>query len=164
MTALERAIEFAKDKHATSRKWAGEQLYWHHLADVEATVLAFKPDAGEELRCAAWLHDVVEDCGVSLQEIEDNWGSYVRALVWAVTNGPGANRKERAAPTYARIRSTPGALLVKLADRISNVRASVGTPWLEMYRKEHPAFRIALFNGNWLSMWNELDRLFAAPT
>ncbi len=54
---------------------------------------------------------------------------------------------------------------LKLADRIANVRAcraGGNTQKLRMYRKEHLAFRAALFVEDWADpMWAELDRLLA---
>ena len=54
--------------------------------------------------------------------------------------------------------------ILKLADRIANARACAheGHRKLGMYRKEHPAFREALFREGWAdAMWTELDKLLA---
>lgn len=111
-------------------------------------------------QAAAWLHDIVEDTPVKLKEIEEQFGSLVAALVEAVTNEPGANRKIRHALTYPKTRAMPLAVYLKLCDRISNVRA--GGALRQMYRKEHEDFRRALYTpGLFEPMWAELDRLLA---
>jgi hypothetical protein len=44
-------------------------------------------------------------------------------IIYAVTNDKGKNRKERAGVKYYEgIRKTPGAVFVKLCDRIANVQ------------------------------------------
>jgi (p)ppGpp synthase/HD superfamily hydrolase len=118
---------------------------------------------------AAWLHDAVEDTGLTHGEVEQTFGYGVGRLIWAVTNDPGKNRKERFENTYPKILLVGrDALFLKLADRIANVRASIQGPdaidesLLKMYRKEYPEFQRALRRPGIMSeMWDELDRMFA---
>ncbi len=91
------------------------------------------------------------------------------ACVDLLTDQPGANRKERKAKTYAKLAEVTGptelALLVKVADRLANVRACVEdrkvSLW-ELYRSEQAAFRQAAYRlGLCDDQWEELDRLLS---
>jgi (p)ppGpp synthase/HD superfamily hydrolase len=153
--ALRVARFFATVKHA-GQLYSGVP-YTHHLAAVEAVLVRFGVD-DEVMRCAAWLHDSVEDTGTKLKEIAEMFGDDVAELVGAVTNEKGENRKIRAALTYPKIRKTPRAVTLKLADRIANVEN--GGKLLEMYAKEYEDFKRALYTpGENEEMWARLDLL-----
>jgi (p)ppGpp synthase/HD superfamily hydrolase len=96
---------------------------------------------------ATWGHDLIEDCRVSYNDVKDHLGQEVADIVYAVTNEKGKNRKERANDKYyGGIRNTPGAVFVKLCDRIANVQYSkmTGSRMFEMYKKENLEFTKAL--------------------
>lgn len=155
------AAGYAAARHGDQRY--GDRPYVAHLAAVrevlEAAVASSDLDAvtRRALGLAAWLHDVVEDASVPIAEIESRFGADVAALVWAVT-GVGANRKERNAGAYAKIRANPHAAWLKLADRIANVEASAERPdKRSMYAAEHPSFRAALDGLGSPALWARLD-------
>ncbi|TNE83942.1 MAG: HD domain-containing protein [Deltaproteobacteria bacterium] len=142
----------------------GERPYLAHLMTVAENLRRYGID-DPELIAAAWLHDTVEDTDVSVSQIASAYGERVAAVVSAVTTSTeGATRKERMATTYPRIAATPGAVLVKLADRIANVEACWRS-WdarLFKYRDEYPGFRSALkVEGEGDAMWDHLDKLLA---
>ena len=169
--ALKVAKFFATVKHGT--QLYGGLPYTHHLAAVEGVLRRFgapptsKTDPScrlEELHLmdplfiAAWLHDVVEDTDTKVKEVREMFGSIVADLVAAVTNEKGENRKVRGMLTYPKIRNTPGATRLKLADRIANVES--GGTMVDMYRKEYEDFRRALYTaGENEDMWAHLDGL-----
>ncbi len=164
-TKLEEARAYAAQAHAAFTYGDGVP-YTVHLAGVEQVLRRFGvTEAAEpELLIAAWLHDVVEDTGRSVDEVRERFGARVAELVWAVTNEPGPNRKERHLKTYPKTLATPGAVRLKLADRISNVEASLKArkDLLSMYRREYPGFRQALHRpGEADPMWAHLDDLFS---
>ena len=85
-----RAKEFAKEKHDDNpiverrfRKYT-KKPYWTHCERVAntLTMVGMKP----EVVAAAWLHDLVEDCPVTSEEIEKLFGTKVARLVAEVTN------------------------------------------------------------------------------
>lgn len=91
----------------------------------------------------AWGHDLIEDTRVSYNDVKDNLSQYAADIIYAVTNEKGRNRKERANDKYYEgIRNTPGAVFVKLCDRIANVQYSkmTGSRMFEMYKKENDDF------------------------
>ena len=156
LTAVPR---FAERAHQGQRY--GEEPYTLHLEAVVATLERFGWD-DPALLAAGWLHDCVEDCGVALDDIEALAGPRVAALVDAVTDGPGEDRSERKAKPYRQIPRTPGAIAVKLADRIANVQASLETrpELVQMYAKEQPVFRERLHRpGEADEMWRALEEL-----
>lgn len=157
------AAGFAAGKHAAQRY--GEAPYVTHLAAVRSALgdaLESAPEtAREALVIAAWLHDVVEDTDVAASEIEARFGADVGRLVWAVT-GEGTSRNERTSSAYAKIRATPDAAFLKLADRIANVEASADRPDKRaMYRAEHAAFAEALRSLGSPALWARLERALA---
>ena len=96
---------------------------------------------------ATWGHDLIEDCRVSYNDVKDALGQEAADIVYAVTNEKGKNRKERANDKYYEgIRRTPGAVFVKLCDRIANVQYSkmTGSRMYEMYKKENRNFTESL--------------------
>jgi (p)ppGpp synthase/HD superfamily hydrolase len=79
-----RARQFATEAHLGQvRKYTGEP-YITHPAAVVALVKTVRHTP--EMVCAAWLHDVVEDCGVPLQEITSRFGHKVADLVEQLTD------------------------------------------------------------------------------
>lgn len=154
------AAGFAAGKHAAQRY--GDAPYVTHLAAVRAvleTVLGDAPEAARgALTLAAWLHDVVEDTPTPASEIEARFGADVGRLVWAVS-GEGDTRSARTSSAYAKIRATPEAAFLKLADRIANVEASAERPDKRaMYRAEQASFAEALRSLGAPALWARLER------
>jgi len=118
------------------------------------------------LACVA--HDLIEDTRTSYNDVKTVLGQHVADIVYAVTNEKGKTRKERANDKYYEgIRNTPGAVFVKLSDRIANVMYSkmTGSRMFEIYRKENKDFQASL--GRYASaehyepMFAHLDNLFS---
>lgn len=121
------ALEFARKAHGDQQRKYSEEAYIEHpirVADLVRTV-----DHTPEMICAAYLHDVVEDTPVSLQDIERKFGRKIAGLVEELTdeyekkNYPHLNRKLRKEKEVARqARISPEAKTIKLADVIDNTR------------------------------------------
>jgi guanosine-3',5'-bis(diphosphate) 3'-pyrophosphohydrolase len=162
---VDRARRIALAAHADQRY--GEHPYRVHLEHVEEVLRRFPHTA--VMRAAAWLHDAVEDTGLTVAEIAAELGDEVAAIVAAVTDEPGATRAERKPRTLAKLgRASPEARAVKLADRIANLEASAAGARRDlqaMYEREYPEFRRALHvAGEHDAMWAALDRLIAPAT
>lgn len=147
--------------------------YTHHLQDVECVLVRYGFD-DEDIRVAAWGHDMVEDTRgkpnqVKPRDIEEHYGEEVAILIEAVTDEDGPNRKAKKALTYPKIRAAGvRAVALKLADRIANVEYGMlngNIKMGQMYVKEYPEFRFALHVSTMTSfqrlvpMWNRLDEL-----
>lgn len=124
-----RARLFATAAHAAVgqlRKYTFEP-YIVHPAEV-AEIVRSVPHTEAQL-AAAWLHDVVEDTGVSIELIREEFGREVADLVgWLtdVSRPDHGNRAARKAIDRAHTAAAPAeAQTVKLADLISNTRSIV---------------------------------------
>jgi len=159
---IENAKMIAEILHC-NQKYDNED-YIFHLKNVYMVLIEFGFE-NEDLLCAAWLHDSVEDTQMKLSLIEKYFGHEVSSLVYAVTNEVGKNRKERNLKTYQKIQNNFRATSLKLADRIANVRQCItknNTNLYEMYKKEYDIFRYTLkldIGTTNDSLWKELDKL-----
>lgn len=120
---IAQAEAFARKAHAgQTRKGEGAEPYAIHLEEVAALVARF--GGADEVIMAAWLHDTIEDCAVSEAEIRDRFGAAVAAMVVELTDDKALPKAER---KRLQVVNAPGksegAALVKLCDKMSNVRA-----------------------------------------
>ena len=79
---IKRAYHFAEEKHAGVNRGSGEP-YINHVLRAARSVAEW--GAESDVIMAALLHDVVEDCDVTLADIEKQFGSNVADIVDAVT-------------------------------------------------------------------------------
>ena len=128
MTPLEeKALDFATRAHKEQVRKYTEEPYINHPAAV-AEILR-KSGARPEVIAAGYLHDVVEDCDVSLEEIEAEFGPDVAKLVDEVTDksrpedGNRATRKAIDRDSLAK--ASPEGQTIKLADLIDNTSSIV---------------------------------------
>ena len=171
---VERARLFATAAHAAVaqvRKYTGEP-YIHHPTEVAGIVESV--GGTDEMIAAAFLHDVVEDTGVSLDLIRVEFGDEVAQLVCWLTDvskpedGPRAVRKgiDRAHTALA----TPQAKTIKLADLIANTRSIMvhDKNFAQVYVKEKAALLEVLTEGNqelyrraqaYIDAWNNRTEL-----
>lgn len=125
-----------------------------HVAKQNIHLIKDSNDGEEAFRdsviIAAWGHDLIEDTRVSYNDVRESLGYQAAEIIYAVTNEKGKNRKERANNKYYEgIVKTPGAVFVKLCDRIANVQYSkmTGSRMFEMYITENDSF------GERLGVW-----------
>ena len=123
-----RAADFAARLHTHQRR-KGEAMepYFNHLAHV-AVLLA---DAGADanLVAAGYLHDAIEDQGVSQAELADAFGPDVAELVAHATDDktlPKERRKRLQVEHAPHL--PPRAQMLKMADKISNLEALLSSP------------------------------------
>lgn len=158
---VQRAREVALRYHGDQKY--GENPYFVHL-DAVVGVLKEHGLHAPHLLAAGYLHDTLEDTDCTREALRNEFGETVVSLVDAVTDGEGASRKEKKARSYRLINTTPEAVVVKLADRIANVRASIADNprRLGIYASEHSAFRATLYHSEdalAAPLWSTLDRL-----
>jgi (p)ppGpp synthase/HD superfamily hydrolase len=156
---IEEARKFAVDAH-------GDQLYgtlpyFKHLDDVHA-VLVETGHTELNILASSFLHDAMEDTGISYNDIKKVFGIEIAEIVYCLTDERGRNRQEKHEKTYPKLRSNPDSIIVKLADRIANTRQSLDTEsnMYVMYQKEYKQFRWTLFvPGHGTQLWTILDSL-----
>ena len=134
------AAEFAVDRHGD--QMYGVKPYIYHLRAVVSTVQAYHV-WDKHILAACYLHDVLEDTATTKEELVREFGPYIADMVDACTDGTGKNRNERKKRPYGLIPRVPGAVTVKVADRLANVIANrvEGNAHLsKMYQEEHFLF------------------------
>jgi guanosine-3',5'-bis(diphosphate) 3'-pyrophosphohydrolase len=140
--AILSAANFAAEKHAAQkRKESAAEPYINHLLEVAhlvSTALS-KPDTN--LIIAALLHDVIEDAGVTETDLEQRFGSDVADLVAEVTDDKTLPKAERKRLQIVNApKKSVRAQMIKLADKISNLRAILSSPpadWSLERRREY---------------------------
>jgi len=120
------AARFAALKHNGIFRKYTNQPYIIHPARV-AGMVSVLPHSTEEMVATAWLHDVVEDCGVSEQTINELFGNTVYSTVVYLTN---PSKKHKDLPRYLRKKmdrewigvASKEAKIIKMIDRIDNLK------------------------------------------
>jgi guanosine-3',5'-bis(diphosphate) 3'-pyrophosphohydrolase len=121
-----RAFNFAYQLHEGQYRKSGEPYIAHPIA-----VAGLLRDLGGDsvTIAAGFLHDVVEDTDITLEEIEERFGTDVRQLVEGVTKLSKFNfssKTERQAENFRRMFMAMAkdirVIVVKLADRLHNMR------------------------------------------
>ncbi|MEO8656342.1 MAG: HD domain-containing protein [Ramlibacter sp.] len=128
--AFVKAVAFAADKHRNQRrKDADASPYINHPIAL-ANVLANEGGVDDAtVLCAAVLHDTIEDTETTADEIRALFGQKVAAVVLEVTDDKSLEkqlRKQRQVEHAPHISTE--AKLVKLADKISNLRDILASP------------------------------------
>lgn len=159
---IEQAREFALIAH--QGQMYGTKPYQIHL---DAVVNIVKP-YGEAAQVVAYLHDVVEDTPVTVARVGDIFGEFIATCVAIVTDEAGDNRRQRKDKTHQKMKSVSGelqlALIVKAADRLANMRASVAgkrDELIAMYVAEYLDFKVAVYRkGLCDDLWQALDDIY----
>jgi GTP pyrophosphokinase len=126
LALLPRAFHFAVERHGAARRLSGELYITHPLA--VADILA---DMQMDLvgLVSGLLHDVVEDAGATIEEVRREFGEEVGRCVDGVTKLRKIkmySREERQAESIRKMLlamvSDPRVIIIKLADRLHNMR------------------------------------------
>ena len=113
----------------------------NHVLEVAKLVSSALSEDDTNLVIAALLHDTVEDTNTTRQELEEKFGSDVADLVFEVTDDkslPKAERKRLQVVNASK--KSVRAQMIKLADKISNLRAILSSPpadWDFRRKKEY---------------------------
>lgn len=129
---LDSALAFALDAHAGQARRSGEPFAIHPI--TVATILAeLKMDT--DTIVAGLLHDTVEDTEVSIDDIRDGFGGGVATIVGGVTDGPASEPAANQCELLLAMSADWRVLLVKLADRLHNLRTLQHMPRAKQVRK-----------------------------
>jgi len=136
---LLKALAFAAAKHKDQRRKDVEASPYINHPIALADILCNEGHVTDiEVICAALLHDTVEDTATSPEELEAEFGKTIRDIVVEVTDDktlPKQERKRRQIDHAADL--SDKAKLVKLADKIANLRDVANSPppdW-DLYRR-----------------------------
>ena len=125
MKMVRTAYNFAAVAHKDQKRKTGEPYIIHPIA--VARIVAEEMGLGANPVMAAFLHDVIEDCPYTIDDIRERFGDDVAFLVGVVTKQKKAKYdKSKQVDNFRQILSSVQfdvrAILVKLADRLHNMR------------------------------------------
>lgn len=125
MKMVRAAYNFAAMAHKDQKRKTGEPYIIHPIA--VARIVAEEMGLGANPVMAAFLHDVIEDCPYTIDDIRERFGDDVAFLVGVVTKQKKAKYdKSKQVDNFRQILSSVQfdvrAILVKLADRLHNMR------------------------------------------
>jgi len=154
MNEVTLAREIATKAHADTNHLYDGKPYSAHLETVVAWAEYLLPmvypyttrenmDIHVPILCACWLHDVIEDCRFTYNDVRDKTNARIADLVYAVTNEKGRNRHQRANyKYYSEMAKVEGAQFVEMCDRLANIEYSIlsKSKMFKMYKEEHERF------------------------
>lgn len=119
---FDKAAQFAIDAHKGGERRGKGFPYIIHPMEAASIVATITND--QEMLAAAILHDTVEDTDVTLEQIEEVFGSRVAHLVNIETAQKGATWRARREAQIERFRlADRDSQIVALGDKLSNLRA-----------------------------------------
>jgi guanosine-3',5'-bis(diphosphate) 3'-pyrophosphohydrolase len=139
---LLKAAYFAADKHrGQTRKDSDGSPYINHPLSAALLIAETGGVYDTDILAAALLHDTLEDTDTTEEELEKQFGSRVLSLVLEVTDDKSLPKKARKQKQIDHAEHlSKEAVLIKLADKITNVRdISIHPPagWGWERRKEY---------------------------
>ncbi|HLH84101.1 MAG TPA: HD domain-containing protein [Trebonia sp.] len=165
--AVAKAVEFAIRHHGDQRRPTGAP-YLEHLLEALEILVRGAGVTDQAVLCAAVLHDVVEDTACTVDDVRREFGDRVAGLVGWVTipDAAGGDRKAVKEAYLKGLRDAPDdAILVKLADRASNVQTlrNLSLPRQREYYAQTVAYIMPLAESRdwfatWYATWRERHR------
>jgi len=163
VATLAEAVEFAAARHGGQQRKTGVP-YLEHLLEALQVLVQGAGVTSPDVLVAAVLHDVVEDTPCTLADVGAEFGPRVAELVGWVTipvPGPGESRSAARQAYLRRLRDAPrDAVLVKLADRASNVQTLRNLPLAQQrsYYEQTVAHIVPLaadkpWFADWYAVW-----------
>lgn len=130
-----RAYEVAHEAHAGQTRDEGTP-YIVHPVRVAVSLVDELNLYSPTLVCSALLHDVIEDSDVTREDVGRMFGEQIAEVVWLLTKLEDVSLTQYLASIEAAAHT--GAPIVKLCDRLDNLRSVPHTPRLE---KKHRYIR-----------------------
>ncbi len=167
--AVAKATEFALRFHGDQRRPTGAPYAEHLLEALEVLVRGARV-SDQDVLCAAVLHDVVEDTPCTIGDVRSAFGDRVADMVGWVTKPEPENGADKQAAKEAylgRLADAPDdAILVKLADRASNVQTLRNLPsepkqreyYAQTVRYIMPLAASRRWWDVWYASWQEVHR------
>ena len=148
-TALvEKAFLFAEEKHSGQFRKSGDSYIKH---PVEVMSILEKSDFGNDVLCAALLHDVIEDCGVTKEDLSQMFNPLIAEIVDAVSEikpNEKIENIEAEIKTYQKLvmmgKINLFAFYIKFADRLHNLRTIQSFPRYKQVEKVKQTQRFVL--------------------
>ena len=145
MNKVKSAELFAKRKHSHITRKDGKTPYFNHLQDVVNRLkgLGIK---NQDIICAGWLHDTIEDTDTDFDDIEEQFGLKVAKIVSEVTKDKRLPKKEREKRFVKQLQSASiEAKIIKLCDIVSNLADLHNMPSLRKKKIEQISNKMEYF-------------------
>ena len=175
---LERCYRFAQEAHEGQKRKSGEP-YFTHCVKTAAILAELHLDT--HTICAGLMHDVLEDTGITREELQVRFGANIANLVEGVTKigqyrpsvGPPTTRtpitvedrvhRKRQAETYRKLLLATAedmrVILIKLADRLHNMETLKFLTSEKCQRIAKETLEIYAPIAHWLGIWRIMSRL-----
>lgn len=151
ITVLKAADAAARWHVHQRRKGAAKEPYVNHLLEVASLVAEATGGKDPNLVIAALLHDAIEDCEVPYRLIAETFGTDVADLVMEVTDDKALPKEQRKkVQVETAHEKTSRAKILKLADKISNLRTLATSPapdWSVRRKMEYIEFACKVVAG-----------------
>ena len=164
-TNIESIRIYACNAHAEVNQRYADLPYSYHLKIAVAFGHKFKhlipEEDWEDVEGGLWCHDLIEDTRKTYNDVLKATNKVIAEYSYALANEKGRDRDHRANEKYYKgIRKYKHSTFIKLCDRLANVYHSIQTKsrMLDMYKKEQPHFREALYDGRFEEMWIQLEK------
>jgi len=135
----------------------------HSFADKYIFVFGKIPlDLIDLILAAAWMHDTIEDCRLTYNDVKAYCGGLIAEIVFALSNEKGKTRKDRAnSKYYGEMVKIDYAPYLKICDRLANIKYSKDnkSTMFEKYKKEHKEFKEKLYDSRFELMFIEMETL-----
>ncbi|WP_238538453.1 RelA/SpoT family protein [Nitrolancea hollandica] len=173
ISVVKQAHDFARDAHEGKFRRSGEPYISH---PVEVAIILAEMQLDQETLAAALLHDVVEDTDTTMEDLRTLFGDRIVRLVdgvtklgrirWAAETDHAVREKERQAESlrkmFLAMVDDVRVVLIKLADRLHNMRTLEHMPRAKQLRSAKETMEIYAPLANRLGIWqikSELEDL-----
>lgn len=120
---IQKAVAFAAKAHEGAVRKGTKVPYITH--PLETAVIVSMMTRDEDMIIAALLHDVVEDAGVSEQQLRENFGDRVTSFVMAESEDKSKTWEQRKGATIEHVLHASRELkILTLGDKLSNMRST----------------------------------------
>ena len=128
---IDKALEYASEKHKGQLDDQGRPYFFAHIVQVHSLLKDVTDD--EEVLCAGLLHDTIEDTDTTYEELIREFNKEIADLVMELTH-----QGEKETGRYFPMLNSKKAIVVKFADRLSNLSRMVDWPgdWQQDYLRE----------------------------
>ena len=143
---IKKALRFAAVAHAGQRRASGKPFIYHGIQTAE--ILADLHLDSVMIACGI-LHDVVEDTGIKIKDVENEFSKEIANIIAGLTKIAGLKLKsweERQAENFRKMilhtAKDPRTILVKFADRLHNMRTLEYLPPEKRERIAHETLEV----------------------
>jgi GTP pyrophosphokinase len=173
LALVKHAYDFAEAAHDGKLRRSGEPYISH---PTEVAIILAEIQLDQEALAAALLHDVIEDTDITMEELDKEFGDRVAKLVdgvtklgrirWTTEEDQAVREKERQAESlrkmFLAMVDDVRVVLIKLADRLHNMRTLEHMPRSKQMRSAQETLEIYAPLANRLGIWqfkSELEDL-----